>query len=120
MFTTLDYKCLIKNVLYFSNFLSFSRKSSPALAQAVLDGIAAVGGTAKDYGVVSTPLLHYFVVCQNTNGAYGEATEKGYCEKLSKAFKKIRGDVSLKCINLYYRYIQKAQVGSNESRNLCE
>ena len=73
---------------------SFRRKSSPALAQAVLDGIAALGGTVKDYGVVSTPLLHYFVVCQNTNGAYGEATEKGYCQKLSEAFKKIRGEVS--------------------------
>ena len=51
----------------------------------------AVGGVAKDYGVVSTPQLHYFVVCQNTNGAYGVATEEGYYKKLTDAFKKIRG-----------------------------
>eukprot|EP00095_Tigriopus_kingsejongensis_P008784 maker-scaffold120_size336265-snap-gene-1.10 protein:Tk08784 transcript:maker-scaffold120_size336265-snap-gene-1.10-mRNA-1 annotation:"hypothetical protein TcasGA2_TC011920" len=68
-----------------------TRESSPALAQAVLDGINALDGTPMDYGVVSTPQLHYVVVCQNTKGAYGEATERGYYTKLSEAFKKFRG-----------------------------
>ena len=38
-------------------------------------------------------MIHYFVVCKNTDGAYGECSERGYYEKLSKAFKTIRGKV---------------------------
>ena len=41
-------------------------------------------------------MIHYFVVCKNTDGAYGECSEKGYNEKLSKAFKTIRGQVRCK------------------------
>ena len=41
-------------------------------------------------------MIHYFVVCKNTDGAYGECSEKGYNEKLSKAFKTIRGKVRCK------------------------
>ena len=70
------------------------RSSSPALAQAVLDGIRAAGGEATDLGIVSTPLLHYSVVCKNTNGAYGEVGEEGYFKKVAGAFKNIRGAVS--------------------------
>ena len=54
------------------------------------------GSSAKDFGIVSTPMIHYFVVCKNTDGAYGECSEKGYNEKLSKAFKTIRGQVRCK------------------------
>ena len=64
------------------------------MAKAVLDGIEAFGGKAKDYGVVSTPQLHYFVVCQNTKGEYGEPTDRGYFAKLSKAFMEFREKVS--------------------------
>ena len=71
-----------------------TRTSSPSLASAVLDGIEAAGGTAKDYGVVSTPQLHYFVVCHNTNGDYGEPTIAGYFNKFSKAFVEFRDGVS--------------------------
>lgn len=67
-----------------------TRPSSQALSQAVLDGVQAAGGQAKDFGVVSTPQLHYFVVCQNTNGAYGVPTIQGYYDKLSKAFKEFK------------------------------
>jgi len=56
-----------------------------------LDGINAAGGNGRDFGVVSTPQLHYNVVCQNTNGQYGEVGEEGYFDKLAKAFKLIRG-----------------------------
>ena len=44
-----------------------TRISSPALAAAVLEGVAAVGGAAAtDIGVVTTPQLHYMVVAVNT------------------------------------------------------
>jgi len=63
-----------------------TRGSSPALCHAVIDGIEAAGGVCSNYGVLSTPQLHFFVVCKNTNGEYGTATEEGYFEKLGKAF----------------------------------
>ena len=72
-----------------------TRTSSPALAQAVLDGIEAMKAEVVDYGVVSTPQLHYFVVCHNTKGVYGQATLEGYYDKLSKAFVAFRQGVSL-------------------------
>ena len=71
-----------------------TRKSSPSLAQAVRDGVNSVNGVMTDFGVVSTPQLHYNVVCQNTDGAYGQVGEEGYFKKLTDAFKKIRGSVS--------------------------
>lgn len=44
-----------------------------------------------DYGIVSTPQLHFFVTCQNTNNAYGQPNEEGYFTKLATAFKALRG-----------------------------
>lgn len=41
---------------------------------------------SSDYGLVTTPMLHYMVRCQNTQGEYGEATVEGYYKKLSDAF----------------------------------
>lgn len=41
---------------------------------------------SSDYGLVTTPQLHYMVCCQNTQGKYGEATVEGYYKKLSEAF----------------------------------
>lgn len=41
---------------------------------------------SSDYGLVTTPQLHYMVCCQNTQGKYGEATEEGYYNKLCQAF----------------------------------
>ncbi|XP_019116981.2 phosphoacetylglucosamine mutase isoform X2 [Larimichthys crocea] len=63
-----------------------TRSSSSSLSQAVLDGVAALGGHSKDYGLVTTPQLHYMVRCQNTQGKYGEATVEGYYKKLCQAF----------------------------------
>ncbi|XP_074471736.1 phosphoacetylglucosamine mutase isoform X1 [Sebastes fasciatus] len=63
-----------------------TRSSSASLSQAVLDGVSALGGHSKDYGLVTTPQLHYMVCCQNTQGKYGEATVEGYYKKLSQAF----------------------------------
>ncbi|XP_024912597.1 phosphoacetylglucosamine mutase [Cynoglossus semilaevis] len=63
-----------------------TRSSSAALSQAVLSGVTALGGLTKDYGLVTTPQLHYMVCCQNTHGKYGEPTIEGYYRKLCQAF----------------------------------
>ncbi|XP_071404780.1 phosphoacetylglucosamine mutase [Pithys albifrons albifrons] len=63
-----------------------TRPSSEKLSQSVIDGILVLGGQYHDYGLVTTPQLHYMVCCQNTQGQYGKATLEGYYEKLSKAF----------------------------------
>ncbi|NXA35578.1 AGM1 mutase, partial [Eudromia elegans] len=63
-----------------------TRPSSMKLSQAVMDGISVLGGQYHDYGLVTTPQLHYMVCCHNTQGQYGKATLEGYYEKLSKAF----------------------------------
>lgn len=65
-----------------------TRLSSPALSQACVRGVEAVGGSAVDLGVVTTPQLHYMVVATNTGGAYGVPTIQGYYAKISGAFKK--------------------------------
>ncbi|XP_030577689.1 phosphoacetylglucosamine mutase [Archocentrus centrarchus] len=63
-----------------------TRSSSASLSQAVLDGVSALDGHSKDYGLVTTPQLHYMVCCQNTQGKYGEATVEGYYRKFCQAF----------------------------------
>ncbi|XP_051909391.1 phosphoacetylglucosamine mutase isoform X2 [Hippocampus zosterae] len=63
-----------------------TRSSSERLSQAVLDGVSSLGGRSKDYGLVTTPQLHYMVCCYNTHGQYGEATVEGYYRKLCQAF----------------------------------
>ncbi|KAI8322963.1 n-acetylglucosamine-phosphate mutase [Martensiomyces pterosporus] len=66
-----------------------TRPSGPLLLAALEDGLAALGVEATNYGVVTTPQLHYFVRCLNTAGtasAYGEASEAGYNAKYGQAF----------------------------------
>ncbi|NWW97217.1 AGM1 mutase, partial [Rhynochetos jubatus] len=63
-----------------------TRPSSEKLSQSVIDGVSVLGGQYHDYGLVTTPQLHYMVCCRNTQGRYGKATLEGYYEKLSKAF----------------------------------
>ena len=63
-----------------------TRKSSPSLSIALMDGIKACHGEFQDFGLLTTPQLHYIVRCANSNGQYGEPSEKGYYEKLSHAF----------------------------------
>lgn len=69
-----------------------TRPSSPSLAKCLMDGILALAGKPIDYGIVTTPQLHYFVACKNTKNEYGVPTEEGYYNKLTTAFKKLRGD----------------------------
>lgn len=70
-----------------------NRYHSPGLLKAVTDGVLALKGRVKSFGIVSTPMLHYFVVCSNTNNAYGLASEEGYYTKFIGAFEKLRGPV---------------------------
>ncbi|KAL0277413.1 UNVERIFIED_CONTAM: hypothetical protein PYX00_004704 [Menopon gallinae] len=42
-----------------------TRSSSPALSQLAISGIKALNGSYTDFGVVTTPVLHYMVYCMN-------------------------------------------------------
>ncbi|KAM9783039.1 phosphoacetylglucosamine mutase [Neosynchiropus ocellatus] len=66
-----------------------TRSSSVVLSQAVLDGVSALGGVTKEYGLVTTPQLHFMVCCHNTQGEYGEPTVEGYYKKLGQAFSQL-------------------------------
>ncbi|MBN3282132.1 AGM1 mutase, partial [Polyodon spathula] len=63
-----------------------TRPSSEKLSQAVLDGVMSLGGKYHDYGLVTTPQLHFMVCCRNTHGQYGTASVEGYYQKISQAF----------------------------------
>ncbi|EAA04228.3 AGAP007215-PA [Anopheles gambiae str. PEST] len=69
-----------------------TRYHSPQLSRAVVNGILALKGTVTEFGIVTTPMLHYFVTCTNTQNAYGLPTEEGYMGKLIAAFKALRGE----------------------------
>ncbi|XP_041369349.1 phosphoacetylglucosamine mutase-like [Gigantopelta aegis] len=71
-------------------FARDTRPSSSSLARALQNGIQALEGNFHDYGLLTTPQLHYMVCCENTNGRYGVASEDGYYNKLSQAFVKLR------------------------------
>ncbi|KXS16763.1 Phosphoacetylglucosamine mutase [Gonapodya prolifera JEL478] len=69
-----------------------TRSTGPKLVGAFLDGARAAGGDVTDYGVFTTPQLHYVVRALNTKGtpeAYGVPTEEGYYKKIGDAFKRI-------------------------------
>ncbi|ETN59626.1 phosphoglucomutase [Anopheles darlingi] len=68
-----------------------TRYHSPQLSRAVMNGVMAVKGTVQEFGIVTTPMLHYFVTCTNTQQAYGVPTEEGYSGKLIGAFRALRG-----------------------------
>lgn len=67
-----------------------TRYHSPHLLKAVVDGVVALKGSVREFGIVTTPMLHYFVVCANTELRYGLPTEEGYYTKLITAFKSLR------------------------------
>ena len=68
-----------------------NRYHSPRLLKAVCDGVVALKGGVKPFGILTTPMLHYLVVAANTKCAYGKPTEEGYYEKLIGAFQELRG-----------------------------
>lgn len=67
-----------------------TRPSSVPLAKSLAEGIESLGGQAKDFGLKTTPQLHYLVRCvntENTPASYGEPSEHGYYLKLATAFR---------------------------------
>lgn len=69
-----------------------TRPTGPTLVAALEDGLKALNAEARNEGVKTTPILHYFVRCINSKGTkeeYGEDSEEGYMKKLSGAFKKL-------------------------------
>ncbi|KAI9665589.1 MAG: Phosphoacetylglucosamine Mutase [Trizodia sp. TS-e1964] len=85
-----------------------TRDSGPYLLGALTHALDVLKSEYTDYGILTTPQLHYLVRCINTKGTryeYGEASEKGYYEKLATAFKtamrgrKSRGKVTVDCAN---------------------
>ncbi|KAK3724303.1 hypothetical protein RRG08_043300 [Elysia crispata] len=69
-----------------------TRPSSVQLSKAAVDGINALGGESHNYGLLTTPQLHYIVCCINTKEQYGLPTEEGYYSKLTSAFLKFNKD----------------------------
>ncbi len=85
-----------------------TRASGPALVTALVDALQATKTEYTDYGILTTPQLHYLTRCINTRNTrypYGEPTEKGYYEKMSKAYakamkgRKAEGHVTVDCAN---------------------
>lgn len=80
-----------------------SRESGPALVASLEDGLKAMNANYNNYGLLTTPQLHYITRAINTKGtpdAYGAPTEDGYYEKLANALKKAVPDLDepLKCV----------------------
>ena len=89
-------------------FARDTRPSGSRLVQALVAGLKATGVNYTDYGLLTTPQLHYLVKAtntQNTANPYGEVSEEGYYKKISAAFKtamesaKPNGPVTVDCAN---------------------
>ena len=85
-----------------------TRESGPRLVAALVAGLKAVDADYKDYGLLTTPQLHYVTRCINTKNTpyeYGEPTEEGYYKKTAAAFKAANkgahfiGNVTVDCAN---------------------
>lgn len=66
-----------------------TRASCALLLDAFTCGVADLDGKLENYGLLTTPQLHYMVRCYNTEMKYGKPTEEGYYQKLSLAFNNI-------------------------------
>jgi len=69
-----------------------TRPSGIRLVKALEAGIKATNVSAKDFGILTTPQLHYLVRATNTQNdknPYGEVSEAGYYKKLSAAFETV-------------------------------
>lgn len=66
-----------------------SRDSSPGLSDATIDGIKSLPSSDyTDYGLNTTPQLHYFTRTLN-DSKFGTPTEDGYYAKMASAFQSI-------------------------------
>lgn len=69
-----------------------TRPSSESLVTCLEEGLVAMGAESRNVGVVTTPILHYYVRCINTKGSmeeYGVDSEEGYYSKMGNAFKSL-------------------------------
>ena len=69
-----------------------TRPSGKDLVASSIQGVESMGGKVQDFGILTTPQLHYITRCLNTvdsNDPFGEPTQIGYHQKLSTAFKSI-------------------------------
>jgi len=85
------------------------RNSGKRLLDAALYGIKAFKSNFEDFGIITTPMLHFFVRCYNTNGLYGQPNESSYFTKLTNGFKTMRNMVNIfVCIpnlkEIHYKY----------------
>jgi phosphoacetylglucosamine mutase len=87
-----------------------TRESGPALVTALTDALTSVGAKYDDYGILTTPQLHYLVRCLNTqhpphSEPYGVPTEEGYYKKIGGAYAKLLqgkprpGPITVDCAN---------------------
>ncbi|QIW95151.1 hypothetical protein AMS68_000669 [Peltaster fructicola] len=85
-----------------------TRPSGERLVKALIAGLDAAGAKYVDYGVLTTPQLHYLTRATNTQNdaqPFGEVSEEGYYKKLAEAYKiamrhsKPNGALSIDCAN---------------------
>ncbi|CEP17379.1 hypothetical protein [Parasitella parasitica] len=81
-----------------------TRPSCPHLVKCLESGLKAAGAKETNFGLKTTPMLHYLVRCLNTDGtndAYGEPTEEGYYKKLTSAFSSaVKGKTRLSTLHV--------------------
>ncbi|WPG99441.1 Hypothetical protein R9X50_00225500 [Acrodontium crateriforme] len=89
-------------------FARDTRPSGEKLVTALKAGLDAVGAKYIDYGILTTPQLHYLVRATNTQDLpipYGEVSEEGYYKKLATAFaevmkfSKAESQITIDCAN---------------------
>lgn len=86
----------------------FFRHSGKRLLDAVFNGIKAFKSNFEDFGIITTPMLHFFVRCYNTNGLYGQPNEHSYYSKLTNSFKTMRKMAStFLCLLNQYNYCRQ-------------
>ena len=89
-------------------FARDTRPSGEELVRALKAGLDATGVQYVDYGILTTPQLHYLVKATNTKDTahpYGEVSEEGYYKKTAAAFKAAidnitpSGTITVDCAN---------------------
>jgi hypothetical protein len=70
------------------------------LAEAAKEGAEILGATVKDFGLLTTPQLHFVIAARNAGGALGNPTEEGYMYRMAGSFATLWEQVDL-CVGLY-------------------
>lgn len=85
-----------------------TRPSGERLVNALTAGLDAAGAKYTDYGILTTPQLHYLTRATNTQHdpqPFGEVSEEGYYKKMAEAYKKAmqncqpKGALNIDCAN---------------------